>query len=133
MVGVEDNNTERERSPVVENGFSNGSSPTTDGLALALSPKAIQGNDSLSYANILRARNKFSDALALYETMLEKDSKNVEAQIGKGICLQTQSKGNLALDCFSEAIRLDPHNACALTHCGILHKEEGRLVEAAEV
>lgn len=132
MVGMEDN-SDRERSPVVENGFSNGSqsSPTNDVLALSL--KTTQGNDSLSYANILRARNKFADALALYEAMLEKDSKNVEAQIGKGICLQTQNKGNLALDCFSEAIRLDPHNACALTHCGILHKEEGRLVEAAEV
>ncbi|KAL0817265.1 hypothetical protein Bca101_073709 [Brassica carinata] len=132
MVGIEDN-TERERSPVIENGFANGSlsSPTTD--VLSPSPKATQGNnDTLSYANILRARNKFADALALYETMLEKDCKNVEAHIGKGICLQTQNKGNLAFDCFSEAIRLDPHNACALTHCGILHKEEGRLVEAAE-
>ena len=126
MVVLEDN-TERERSPpLVENGFANG-------------PKAFQGNgndndnDTLSYANVLRARNKFSDALALYETILNQDINNVEAHIGKGICLQTQSKANLAFDCFSEAIRLDPHNACALTHCGILHKEEGRLVEAAEV
>nr|VDC72860.1 unnamed protein product [Brassica rapa] len=126
MVGIEDN-TERERSPAVENGFANGSlsSPTAD--VLSPTPKATQGNnDTLSYAN------KFADALALYETMLEKDCKNVEAHIGKGICLQTQNKGNLAFDCFSEAIRLDPGNACALTHCGILHKEEGRLVEAAE-
>lgn len=131
MVELEDNN-ERESSPVVENGFANGPTTTTD--ALSPSPKAaIQGNDTLSYANVLRARNKFSDALALYEAILEKDSKNVEAHIGKGICLQTQNKGNLAFDCFSEAIRLDPHNACALTHCGILHKEERRLVEAAEV
>lgn len=132
MVGLEDN-TERERSPVVENGFSNGTRSSPSTCVLSPSRKAIQGNDTLSYANILRARNKFADALALYETMLEKDSKNVEAHIGKGICLQTQNKGNLAFDCFSEAIRLDPHNACALTHCGILHKEEGRLVEAAEV
>lgn len=132
MFGLEDN-TEKERSPVVENGFSNGSRSSPSTGVLSPSQKAIQGNDTLSYANILRARNKFADALALYETMLEKDSKNVEAHIGKGICLQTQNKGNLAFDCFSEAIRLDPHNACALTHCGILHKEEGRLVEAAEV
>jgi tetratricopeptide (TPR) repeat protein len=132
MVGLEDD-TERERSPVVENGFSNGSrSSSSSAGVLSPSRKVTQGNDTLSYANILRARNKFADALALYEAMLEKDSKNVEAHIGKGICLQTQNKGNLAFDCFSEAIRLDPHNACALTHCGILHKEEGRLVEAAE-
>ncbi|OIW21396.1 hypothetical protein TanjilG_02563 [Lupinus angustifolius] len=45
---------------------------------------------------------------------------------------QMQSMGKLAFDSFSEAIRLDPQNACALTHCGILFKEEGRLLEAAE-
>nr|Q8LP10.1 RecName: Full=Probable UDP-N-acetylglucosamine--peptide N-acetylglucosaminyltransferase SPINDLY; Short=EgSPY [Eustoma grandiflorum]BAC11808.1 SPINDLY [Eustoma grandiflorum] len=91
--------------------------------------KSLEGKEAITYAKILRSRNKFVDALAIYE--LEKDSKNVEAHIGKGICLQTQNKGNLAFDCFSEAIRLDPHNACALTHCGILYKDEGRLVEAA--
>nr|GEX43977.1 hypothetical protein [Tanacetum cinerariifolium] len=32
-----------------------------------------------------------------------------------------------------EAVKLDPQNACALTHCGILYKDEGRLVESAEV
>ncbi|GFZ08886.1 tetratricopeptide repeat (TPR)-like superfamily protein [Actinidia rufa] len=43
-----------------------------------------------------------------------------------------QNTGRLAFESFAEAIRLDPQNACALTHCGILYKEEGRLVEAAE-
>lgn len=133
MVGLGDN-TDLERSVVIENGFSNGSwsSPST-GVLSPSQNATIQGNDTLSYANILRSRNKFADALGLYESMLEKDNKNVEAHIGKGICLQTQNKGKLAFDSFSEAIRLDPHNACALTHCGILHKDEGRLVEAAEV
>ena len=44
-----------------------------------------------------------------------------------------QNMGRLAFESFAEAIRLDPQNACALTHCGILYKDEGRLVEAAEV
>ncbi|KAJ6425597.1 hypothetical protein OIU84_026216 [Salix udensis] len=38
----------------------------------------------------------------------------------------------LAFDSFAEAIKLDPQNACALTHCGILYKDEGCLLEAAE-
>uniref|UniRef100_A0A5B7A711 Probable UDP-N-acetylglucosamine--peptide N-acetylglucosaminyltransferase SPINDLY n=1 Tax=Davidia involucrata TaxID=16924 RepID=A0A5B7A711_DAVIN len=43
-----------------------------------------------------------------------------------------QNTGRLALESFMEAVKLDPQNACALTHCGILYKDEGRLVEAAE-
>uniref|UniRef100_A0A1D1XCI1 Probable UDP-N-acetylglucosamine--peptide N-acetylglucosaminyltransferase SPINDLY n=2 Tax=Anthurium amnicola TaxID=1678845 RepID=A0A1D1XCI1_9ARAE len=94
--------------------------------------KRFEGNDALSYANILRSRNKFTDALVLYESVLEKDSTNVEACIGKGICLQMQNLTRQAFECFTEAARLDPQNACALTHRGILYKDEGHLLEAAE-
>ncbi|KAG8376757.1 hypothetical protein BUALT_Bualt09G0097000 [Buddleja alternifolia] len=102
---------------------------------LAISPlkKSLEGKDALSYANILRSRNKFVDALAVYESVLEKDDENIEAHIGKGICLQMQNSGRLAYESFAEAVRLEPQNACALTHCGILYKDEGRLVEAAEM
>ncbi|KAL9332114.1 hypothetical protein ACSQ67_001724 [Phaseolus vulgaris] len=57
-------------------------------------------NDSVSYANVLRSRNKFADALAIYERVLENDGANVEALIGKGICLQMQNKGRLAFESF---------------------------------
>ncbi|KAI6674057.1 hypothetical protein NL676_001963 [Syzygium grande] len=120
---------------IAENGFlkASDSSPATDTTISGASPKkTFEGKDALSYANILRSRNKFADALALYESLLEKDSANVEAYIGKGICLQMQNMGRLAFDSFAEAIRLDQQNACALTHCGILYKDEGRLMEAAE-
>ncbi|KAL8241565.1 hypothetical protein R6Q59_014919, partial [Mikania micrantha] len=40
--------------------------------------------------------------------------------------------GKQSFESFSEAVRLDMQNACALTHCGILYKDEGPLVEAAE-
>ncbi|KAF7147106.1 hypothetical protein RHSIM_Rhsim03G0070000 [Rhododendron simsii] len=107
---------------------------TTSSSLGCISPgqKKFEGKDPLSYANILRSRNKFVDALALYESILVKDNENLEAHIGKGICLQMQNMGRLAFESFAEAIRLDPQNACALTHCGILYKEECRLVEAAE-
>lgn len=126
----------RERDPIGDNGFVNGVQPSSSSSVspgvIATSHKSYEGKDALSYANILRSRNKFVDALALYESVLEKDSTSVEAYIGKGICLQMQNMGRLAFDSFAEAIRLDPQNACALTHCGILYKDEGRLVEAAE-
>lgn len=127
----------RERIPISENGFlkASQSSPSTSGSNMTLTTvqSRFEGKDALSYANILRSRNKFVDALALYENVLERDAGNVEAHIGKGICLQMQNMGRLAFDSFAEVIRLDPQNACALTHCGILYKDEGRLVDAAEV
>lgn len=125
------------RNPVGENGFLKASAPSTSTNVVPVSPplscKIDGGKDALSYANILRSRNKFSDALTLYDSVLKKDSSNVEAHIGRGICLQMQNMGRLALDSFAEAVRLDPRNVCALTHRGMLYKDEGRLVEAADV
>ncbi|CAI0462572.1 unnamed protein product [Linum tenue] len=129
-------NNGKEGEPVGDNGFikQSESSPCASGspAAMASLQKHFQGKDALNYANILRSRNKFADALALYERILEEDGAKVEAYIGKGICLQMQNMGRLAFDSFAEAVRIEPHNACALTHCGILYKDEGRLVDAAE-
>ncbi|XP_065855634.1 probable UDP-N-acetylglucosamine--peptide N-acetylglucosaminyltransferase SPINDLY [Euphorbia lathyris] len=131
-----DNGTGREGASTEDNSFLNGSQPCPNGSCSPVSEakglKGFEGKDTLTYANVLRSRNKFADALAIYESVLEKDSGNVEAHIGKGICLQMQNMGRLAFDSFAEAIKLDPQNACALTHCGISYKDEGRLVEAAE-
>ncbi|KAJ8635658.1 hypothetical protein MRB53_009925 [Persea americana] len=131
-----DTGSGRERDAVSENGSLKGLHPSTEASVspLHVSPlqKKFEGKDALSYANILRSRNKFVDALALYESVLEKDNGNVEAHIGKGICLQMQSLSRQAFESFTEALRLDPQNTCALTHCGILYKDEGHLLEASE-
>jgi protein O-GlcNAc transferase len=118
-----------------ENGFLKVKEPSVSagGDDTVSGNKRSEVKDDISFANILRSRNKFTDSLALYERVLESDGGNVEALIGKGICLQMQNMGRLAFDSFSEAVKLDSQNACALTHCGILYKEEGRLMEAAEV
>ncbi|RDY07178.1 putative UDP-N-acetylglucosamine--peptide N-acetylglucosaminyltransferase SPINDLY, partial [Mucuna pruriens] len=135
MAWMEDNDGNgRKKKFVGENGFLKVSEPSGGGSVgdAGSVSKRCEGKDDVSYANILRSRNKFVDALALYERVLESDAGNVEALIGKGICLQMQNMGRHAFESFSEAIRLDPQNACALTHCGILYKDEGRLMEAAE-
>ncbi|KAG7961454.1 hypothetical protein I3843_09G016700 [Carya illinoinensis] len=125
-----------ERDPIRDNGFLNGSqpSPSNSGSPVSVSPvqKRFEGKDAISYANILRSRNKFAEALDLYESVLERESGNVEAHIGKGICLQMQNIPKLAINSFAEAIKLDPQNACALTYSGIVYKDEGCLAEAAE-
>ncbi|XVF07618.1 hypothetical protein REPUB_Repub06bG0154700 [Reevesia pubescens] len=121
---------------IAENGFlkepQSSPGPSISTANVTPAQKVFEGKDALSYANILRSRNKFVDALALYDSVLEKDSGCVEAHIGKGICLQMQNMGRPAFESFAEAIRLDSQNACALTHCGILYKDEGRLLDAAE-
>ncbi|XP_047307864.1 probable UDP-N-acetylglucosamine--peptide N-acetylglucosaminyltransferase SPINDLY [Impatiens glandulifera] len=113
-----------------ENGFMNTMQPSL--ISITSGQKNLEGNGNLSYANILRSRNKFVEALAIYDKILEEDSENVEAHIGKGICLQMQNMGRLSFESFTQATKLDPQNACALTYCGILFKDEGRLMEAAE-
>lgn len=131
-----DADSEKARESLDSDAFLREGQPSSDsGAPLGNSPskKRFEGKDALSYANILRSRNKFVDAFSVYESLLKKDCENVEAHIGKGICLQMQNLGRLAYESFAEAVRLDPQNACALTHCGILYKDEGRLVEAAEV
>ncbi|KAL2345253.1 hypothetical protein Fmac_006538 [Flemingia macrophylla] len=128
MAGVENsdgNGTGRELAPCGDNGCAE--VPQSSGSA-----GGRERNDAVLFANILRSRNKFVEALALYERVLASDGANVEAIIGRGLCLQMQNKAKLAFESFAEAIKLDPRNACAHMHCGILHKDEGRLVEAAE-
>ncbi|KAL7247747.1 hypothetical protein ACSBR2_002617 [Camellia fascicularis] len=126
----------KERDPVGDNGSLKEEQPASgiNNSSDCISPgqKKFEGKDALSYANILRSRNKFVDALALYESILEKNCGNVDAHIGKGICLQMQNMGRLAFESFAEAIKLEPENVCALTHCGIVYKDEGQLIEAAE-
>ncbi|KAL8191684.1 hypothetical protein R6Q57_028415 [Mikania cordata] len=126
----------KEKGQTENNGFLKTVEPSlgvTNSTACVSSiEKSYEWKDALGYANVLRSRNKFLEALTIYESVLEKDNKNVEAHIGKGICLQMQNMGKQSFECFSEAVKLDPQNACALTHCGILYKDEGRLVEAAE-
>ncbi|XP_052172435.1 probable UDP-N-acetylglucosamine--peptide N-acetylglucosaminyltransferase SPINDLY [Diospyros lotus] len=137
MVWMEkDAGSGNQRDAAGDNGLLKGVKPASGTSSspgcIGLAQTKFEGKDALSYANILRSRNKFVDALSLYESILETDSGNVEAHIGKGICLQMQNMGRPAFESFSEAIRLDPQNACALTHCGILYKDEGQLIEAAE-
>ncbi|XWS56025.1 hypothetical protein CRYUN_Cryun09bG0050900 [Craigia yunnanensis] len=126
----------RERDLIAENGFlkepQSSPGPSISTADVTPAEKTFEGKDALSYANILRSRNKFVDALSLYDSVLEKDSGCVEAHIGKGICQQMQNMGRPAFESFAEAIRLDPQNSCALTHCGLLYKDEGRLVDAVE-
>eukprot|EP00249_Psilotum_nudum_P022006 c28336_g2_i1 orf=396-803(+) len=82
--------------------------PETSTVSPNSSPlRRMGGKDVLSYAGILRSRNKFADALALYENVLEVEPRNAEALVGKGICLQQQGLSRQAFESFADALRLD--------------------------
>ncbi|GAB2255170.1 hypothetical protein Droror1_Dr00008948 [Drosera rotundifolia] len=123
--------------PALANGFLKEvvltSMPSGSPHCNGMNHQSFDAKDAISYADILCTRNKYAEALGLYDRILDKDGENVEALIGKGICLQAQNNGRLALECFNDAIQLDPQNARALTHCGILYKDENRLLDAAEI
>ena len=123
---------------------SNSSLPTSNSTPLAVAAtqagagaKAqtgpLVGRDPLAYAELLRSRGKVAEALATYEAILAGNPRTVEAHVGKGKCFQAQRLARLAYDSYAIALNLDPKNAKALTQLGLLYKEEGHLLEAAEV
>ncbi|KAK6139823.1 hypothetical protein DH2020_026438 [Rehmannia glutinosa] len=104
-VNEKDVDNEKVRDSLDDHAFVKGqpSSGSRSALGIGALKKSFEGKDALSYANILRSRNKFVDAFAVYESVLEKDGENVEAHIGKGICLQMQNLGRLAYESFARS------------------------------
>ncbi|GKD72713.1 probable UDP-N-acetylglucosamine--peptide N-acetylglucosaminyltransferase SPINDLY isoform X1, partial [Tanacetum coccineum] len=82
---------------VESNGFAKSFEPSIGVSNSAASASSIgttyEGNEALGYANILCLKNKFVEALCIYESVLEKDNRNVDAHIGKGIFLKMQNMG----------------------------------------
>ncbi|KAJ6406717.1 hypothetical protein OIU84_010262 [Salix udensis] len=125
----------REKEPVGDNGFLRGSqpSPGPSGSPVSSSPaqKGLDGKDKLSYANILRSRNKFGDALALYESALQNNNGNVEAY-DEGRLLE-------AADSYHKALKADPSYkpaseclAIVLTDLGTSLKLSGNAQEGIQ-
>ncbi|KAK4582753.1 hypothetical protein RGQ29_025789 [Quercus rubra] len=126
----------REGDPVRDNGFLNGSqsSPGTAALLWGLfrCTRGLKGKMPLLMLTFSARGTSLSMPLLFMRVYWRRIVVMWKLTIGKGICLQMQNMTKLAFESFAEAIRLEPENACALTYCGILYKEEGCLVEAAE-
>ncbi|GER41876.1 tetratricopeptide repeat protein [Striga asiatica] len=80
--------------------------------------------NALSYANILRSRNKFVDAIAVYESVLERDGENVEAHIDEGRLVE-------AAEMYQKALTADPSYKLAAECFAIVLTDLGTSLKLA--
>lgn len=95
--------------------------------------KLPPGQDPLAYAEVLRTRGRLDEALSLYDAILAGNQTNVEAYVGRGMCLMLQKMNRSAFENFATVLTLDPTNVKALIQCGILYRQDGHHAEAVEV
>lgn len=83
---------------------------------------------------IYEAQGLYKEALKAFRDALNLDPEHVASLISTALVLRRYGpQSNPAVRSFlMDALRLDKSNASAWYHLGILHKAEGRLLEAAE-
>jgi tetratricopeptide (TPR) repeat protein len=81
-------------------------------------------------ANLLRSRNKISDAIALFAEVLALDAHHLEALNTLGVCLKQAGDAAGATEAYRRVLLVDALNWCALNNLGIILKEQGRTAEA---
>ena len=67
----------------------------------------------LDEGNRFYQKKEYGKALGYFEKVLQIDTNNVQAYIGKGNCLRQQEQYNPAIEVYQQALRLDPHRESA--------------------
>jgi tetratricopeptide (TPR) repeat protein len=86
----------------------------------------------LSRALIASASGNYSQALNLFDDILEVEPSNVNALIGKAVAYRRSGKLNEAVNCLDLVLNYQPTNASALLNRGNLLLEKGDLDDALE-
>jgi len=88
----------------------------------------------LSPGNIHEVHEKIQDALAAYFNALSMEVEHVPSKVSIGALLSKQGPKFLPVArCFlSDALRLQPTNRMAWFYLGEVHKQDGRLADAAD-
>eukprot|EP01116_Phalansterium_solitarium_P024991 TRINITY_DN934_c0_g1_i3.p1 TRINITY_DN934_c0_g1~~TRINITY_DN934_c0_g1_i3.p1 ORF type:complete len:851 (+),score=284.32 TRINITY_DN934_c0_g1_i3:195-2747(+) len=87
----------------------------------------------LQQADLLSARLKLNEALALYEQALALRPHSIEALNGKGSCLKRLERPHEALAAFAAVLAVEPGNVAALVSCGLIYLECDKFVDAVAV
>lgn len=74
---------------------------------LTPSPTAGKPGNALDEAKKLYKGKKYAESLALFQKIVDGDSKNAEAFNGMGLCYHAQGKADLAIEAFQKAIERD--------------------------
>jgi tetratricopeptide (TPR) repeat protein/tRNA A-37 threonylcarbamoyl transferase component Bud32 len=90
-------------------------------------------NALLQDAYQLYTQQRLPDALAIYDRILQTDSRNTLAWQGRGLTLAMQGKHQEALDAFERALRINPNLVTSLTGKGAALNMLRRNKEALDV
>ena len=70
----------------------------------------------------------YSDALRLYDLVLQKESDNINALVDKGVTLQNMGRLKLAIRSYDKALAITPNNLDALLNKGAtLHSDQKQI------
>lgn len=84
----------------------------------------------LTKANFFLTLSRLTDALPLFTEVLNIEKENIQALIGKAVCLQGLGLSQDALLCYNNVLSIDKDNIKALLQSGILYQESERINEA---
>ncbi|MBB72651.1 MAG: hypothetical protein CMF50_09665 [Legionellales bacterium] len=98
-------------------------------LQESLSTDVRHGIEHLGEGAELVSQGKLHEALAHFQSELERDPKDANAMVGMGMALHSLGQYDEAMALFKQAILLDPDNAEAHGNLGILHLLQGNYTE----
>jgi tetratricopeptide (TPR) repeat protein len=106
--------------------------PSDESLRQKIEEVRVDVPGLLSRALIASAGGSYSQALALFDEILEVDEGNVNALIGKAVAYRRSGKPQEALNCLDLVLGIQPNNASALLNRGNILVAEGNLGGALE-
>jgi protein O-GlcNAc transferase len=104
--------------------------PAASALPVTEPSAAARIEQLMREANLLRTRNKISDAIELFAEVLALDAHHLEALNTMGVCLKQAGDTTGATEAYRRVLLVDALNWCALNNLGVILKEQGRTAEA---
>ena len=102
--------------------------------AIELIQKAISIKSHEFYyntlGNVLKAQNKFDDAIQMYEIALAKNPDYAEASYNLANLLQEKNRLDEAMEMYAKSLLLNPNNETAFYNLGIILHAQNRYNEA---
>ncbi|MGH9356075.1 MAG: tetratricopeptide repeat protein [Terriglobia bacterium] len=86
----------------------------------------------LKLANFLFDRREFAEAIAWYQQVLQRDSRDVDARTDMATCFFNLGDSRQALDELHQALSIEPRHEATLFNLVVVNLEGARNISAAE-